>query len=440
MSSRRLGYRYLKQTLKSFSLGKPSTPRFLTVLRHYLSLLRRIETGSLIAAGATQELITHITTFCTHEYSKVRQKAQGFFQSLHERYPTSTSRELRRLLQLLPDPHVADTVITGIVYTLNNGFALRRIATKWDLTSDLCLGLVACHRHDRTEVQTRLATLWSSFCTQARPLHAGFSVGDFDFSTDPDVTKHFSPSEIAQILDSRSAKVSKLRSDAAQSRQNLQDRMMELLGNEQLHWRYRNLVLSEFALLTNAAYTGATYSPPVAMLQFVADGLTSELLPTRRLCRQLIPSIWRHIRPQGLSPKGFHADLDATFDYDLDSCPDSDNFFDCSWLGWARLGRRSCSDPRAMVPVVAEGELHVALRAVLEQAFSKQDFVNSFIDTLASDHQLNGDEIAQMSKTSHVSMPIPSDQVTAPAAFVDFRAKRLSMMRTTSCDDSTQMA
>jgi hypothetical protein len=237
-------------------------------------------------------------------------------------------------------------------------------------------------------------------------------VGEVDFSTDADVTKHLSPSEIARILDTRAAKVTKLRSDAAQSRRALQDRMMALLGNEQLHWRYRNLVLAEFSLLTNPAYTGAKYSPPVAMLQFVVDGLTSELLPTRKLCRQLIPSIWRHIRPAALSPRGFHTDLDATFDYDIDSCAAPDQFFDISWQGWAQSGRAS-SHERPALPTAAEAELHVALREALERAFASQAFVSSFIDTLASDHMLNGDEIAQMSKTSHVSMPIPSDQVTA---------------------------
>ena len=401
---------YNKAVHKNWEKGPDdSYPRELLVARVGALVGKRLDSGVFEEDAVATELLDKLGAMCMHEYSVVRKKAQKVLPAALKRYPRAAVRLYTSMLQRLRDPAATKGTINGVVYSLQKGAALTRIAKHWMLTHDLLTGLLASQHFDETKVQVRLAELWNSYVPYTFPMSYGGLAHPATLPQLPVMTR-FAPDLVKadfavgdKMLSERAQRDKKTQATVIKIMQDALSDGMKSTGAT-VHWRFTVLAAAALALQVRRD------SPADATTaELFLKGLNSDVLALRQLCRAVIPVIFlseqvsaggsdMEVEMDGTDDKMSDDDILWPEDFDATlSASYSGPFKDVSWVGWNRIVNDKVQD----------GARAASFAQAVTSVLGSADWISGYVDKTSQDHRLSGDERAE-SKSGGATMPLAS--------------------------------
>jgi hypothetical protein len=406
---------YNKAVSRNYEKGPQAAyPRELLVSRVYALVGKRADAGVFEEDSVASELLDKLGAMCMHEYSVVRKKAQKVLPAALKRYPRAATRLYTAMLQRLRDPAATKGTINGVVFSLQKSAALTRIARTWGLTHDLLTGLLSTQHFDETKVQVRLAELWNSYVQYTFPMAYGGLLHPSSLVNLP-VMAEFAPQ---LVKDDFAAGTTILAERAERDRQTqatvvkvMQDALADGLkpSGATIHWRFTVLAAAALALQINRRRPA-----DAATVKLFLQGLNSDILSLRQLCRAVLPVIFLSEQvsagdsmevevsetvdkmaddPQNLWPENFDGGLSASY---------AGPYTDVTWLGWNHINDET----------QAGGHPAAFCEAALTVLASPEWIVGT-VGKTSQDHNKSGDERADTTSAGAVTMPLASARIQA---------------------------
>ena len=405
---------YNKNVLRNWERGpQDAYPRELLITRVNALVGKRLDSGVFEEDAVAAELLDKLGAMCMHEYSVVRKKAQKVLPAALKRYPCAATRLYTTMLQRLRDPAATKGTINGVVYSLQKSAALTRIAKHWKLSHDLLTGLLASQHFDETKVQVRLAEFFSAYVPYSFQISFGGLAHPSSLAELP-VMASFAPDVVkaefaagSKMLADRAGRDRQTQAAVIKTMQDaLTDGMKE--SGAAVHWRFAVLAGAALALQVRRD------TPADAVTtQLFLQGLNSDVLALRQLCRAILPVVFLTEKLSGADDMDVEtapaADLmaddpEVLWPEDFD-CALTDKysgaFKDVTWVGWNRIVDDKLQTDGGGAPTFSE-----AVKAVLAQP----SWVQGVVDKTSQDHRLSGDERAE-SKSGGATMPLASAHV-----------------------------
>mmetsp|Transcript_39346 Transcript_39346/g.93061 ORF Transcript_39346/g.93061 Transcript_39346/m.93061 type:complete len:1826 (-) Transcript_39346:1138-6615(-) len=395
-----------------------SYSRRLLQLRSHSLLAQRLDMGVMKEDETAGKLLDVLAGLSLHEYSLVRKKAQELLPSVLKRYPLAHARLYGAVLQRLRDPAASKGVVSGVVYTMQKGEVLQRVARHWGLTTGLVEGLLASAVFDETKVQVRLAELWNQFVPYYHPVPFGGLAHPHALAQDPDVVQAMAGKDVQAEFAAGEQRLAQRAQRAQETQRGLMSKLRETMregmseGGGGVHWRFAVLAAAALSLQVRRDSSLEKATAKQFML-----GLNSDLLPLRQLCRAVLPLL--KLSESVASGRG-DMDVDGggdtemgdtemgesalltpeTFDAPLDGTH-TGPCVDPTWAGWNRPAG-AAARPR---PAGAE------FAAAASEVMAQEGWLKGVLEKVAQDHRLSGDERAEMSRTAAAGMPLASAAV-----------------------------
>ena len=406
---------YNKAVHRNWEKGPQAAyPRELLVSRVHALFGKRQDAGVFEEDSVASELLDKLGAMCMHEYSVVRKKAQKVLPAALKRYPHAATRLYTAMLQRLRDPAATKGTINGVVFSLQKGAALTRIAKNWSLSHDLVTGLLASQHFDETKVQVRLAELWNSYVPYTFPMAYGGLLHSSSLMELP-VMAGFAPQ---LVKDDFAAGDRILAERAERDRQTqatvvkvMQDALADGLktSGATVHWRFAVLAAAALALQMNRKRPA-----DAATVQLYLHGLNSDILALRQLCRAVLPVL--SLSEQVAGGDGMDVEVSGTADKMCDDAqvlwPDDFDgdlagaypgpYKDVTWLGWNHIKDE----------VLAGGDA-ASFREAAQAVLASPGWIAGTVDKTSQDHRLSGDERADTKSAGGATMPLASAGIQA---------------------------
>ena len=368
---------------------------------------RRMACGVWAISDEAKELLESLHSLSMHDYSVVRKKAQKSLPKVLSRYPSFADRILSSALSTFRIEKSSKSAVNGAIYTVNTTEMMKRAGRSWVHTSSLILGLLSSHCFEEIKVQVRLAELWRSFVPYTCRLSFTRAISDRDqLARDTAVERHFTAAEVLSLVNQGTLSLSSLRSKQEEIFGSTLHGIIEKLKlSGKLHWRFALLSMSALALLFREEIP-----PTPEIVSLFLNGLVSDVLPLRQLCRAALPTLMR-CKCKNVSMEvckdEYNMDIDAitlsfkNFDLPLTESENREQFIDGLWRGWD--GSINTSQNSLFF------HPNPAFDEVIGGWLQSVENVNRLCDLLAGDHRLSGDErAADSDKSSVAGMPLPS--------------------------------
>jgi hypothetical protein len=399
---------YNKSVYRLWNLGITGTfTRSMFVQKAHGLFNRRMACGVWVLSVESKGLLESLLSLSMHEYSLVRKKAQKSLPKVLTRYPSFADQIISSALVTFRSEKSSKAAVNGAIYSVNTTDMLKRVAKSWRHTSSLILGLLSSHCFEEVKVQVRLAELWRSFVpfTFRLPFATAMS-NQTEITQDPAFHRYFTAPDAQTIIAVGFEAIKRLRQLQEEIfTTTLQGIIEKLRDSGKLHWRFALLSMSSLSLLLRED------TPPSdeIVLQFL-NGLVSDVLPMRQLCRTVLPTLMRckcKRLAMEVSKEDSRMDIDAaalsfkSFDMPLMESIPNGRFVDGLWRGWD--GTINASQNSLFL------ESYSVTDKSVEAWLHSKENIERFCELLAADHRLSGDErAADSDKVSVAGMPLPS--------------------------------